>query len=61
MCVHNDLFSLRVLMFWFVRENIVPDNLVFASFFLGGGVASLFHDFELLRYVQFSSFLCVNV
>ena len=59
MCVPNDLFSLRVFMFWFVRENIVPDNLVFASF--GGGVASLFHDFELLRYMQFSSLLCVNI
>ena len=35
MCVHNDLFSLRIFMFWFVRENIVPDNLVFASFFGG--------------------------
>ena len=27
----------------------------------GGTCVCVFHDFELLRYVQFNSSLCVNV
>ena len=59
MCEAND-FYLRVFMFWFDRESIIPGNFRFAICVcrlrqmrrMSKSVyVCVFHDLELLRYV----------
>ena len=61
MCEPNDfLLNLRVLTFWFDRENIIPGNFGFAisvcrlrerGRMSKSVYVCVFHDLELLRYV----------
>ena len=59
MCEPND-FYLRVFMFWFNRESIIPGNFGFAisvcrlrerGCMSKSVYVHVFHDLELLRYV----------